>query len=81
MQFFGLWGTVFFAIGLLISAYLVVSKLLDSGFPLTNRPAFYLALTVMVIGSQLFLAGFLGELITRSAPERNSYPVEERLGF
>ena len=81
MQFFGLWGSVAFGIGLLISLYLVASKLLDSGFSLTNRPAFYLALTVMVIGTQLFLAGFLGELVTRSAPERNAYPVEERIGF
>ena len=81
MQFFGLWGSVAFGLGLLISLYLVVSKLLDSNFSLTNRPTFYLALTVMVIGTQLFLAGFLGELVTRSAPERNAYPVEERIGF
>ena len=81
MQFFGLWGSVFFAVGLLISLYLVVSKFLDSDFSLTNKPAFFLALAVMVIGSQLFLAGFLGELVTRSAPERNNYPVEERVGF
>ncbi len=81
MQFFGLWGSVSFGVGLLISLYLVVSKLLDSGFSLTNRPAFFLALVVMVIGTQLFLAGFLGELVTRSAPDRNAYPVEERVGF
>lgn len=81
MQFFGLWGTFFFGLGLLISLYLVLSKLIDTSFPLTNRPAFYLALTVMVIGSQLFLAGFIGELVARSAPERNAYHIEERIGF
>jgi len=81
MQFFGLWGTCFFFIGFLMSGYLVVSKFIDSGFSLTNRPAFYIALAVMVIGAQLFLAGFVAELVSRSAAERNQYGVAERLGF
>jgi glycosyltransferase involved in cell wall biosynthesis len=80
MQFFGLWGTVFFFIGFVISIWLIASKLIDSSFALTNKPAFYLALAVMVIGTQLFLAGFMGELISRNAVDRNSYAVEERLG-
>lgn len=46
---------------------------------MTERPIFYLALLAMIIGSQLFLAGFLGELITRNAPERNQYLIEEKL--
>jgi glycosyltransferase involved in cell wall biosynthesis len=81
MQFFGLWGTFFFFIGFLMSGYLVVSKLMDSGFSLTNRPAFYIALAVMVIGAQLFLAGFVAELVSRTAADRNQYAVAERLGF
>jgi glycosyltransferase involved in cell wall biosynthesis len=81
MQFFGLWGSVAFFIGLVISIYLLVSKFIDREFALTNKPAFYLALTVMIIGTQLFLAGFLGELISRNSPERNSYLVEEKLGL
>ena len=81
MQFFGLWGTAFFFLGFLISGYLVVSKVLDSGYSLTNRPAFYLALAVMVIGVQMFLAGFVAELVSRNAVDRNQYAVEERLGF
>ena len=80
MQFFGLWGTVFFFIGFVISIWLIASKLIDNSFALTNKPAFYLALAVMVIGTQLFLAGFMGELISRNAVDRNSYAVEERLG-
>jgi glycosyltransferase involved in cell wall biosynthesis len=81
MQFFGLWGSVAFFIGFVISIYLLVSKFVDREFALTNKPAFYLALAVMIIGTQLFLAGFLGELISRNSPERNSYLVEEIAGF
>lgn len=62
-----------------MSIYLIISKLLISNFALTNRPAFFIALTVMIIGMQLFLAGFIAELIGRNAPERNSYLIESRL--
>jgi glycosyltransferase involved in cell wall biosynthesis len=81
MHFFGLWGTLFFLIGLGISVYLIVSKFIDPAFALTNRPGFYLALTALIIGMQLFLAGFIGELISRNAPGRNSYLVEKKTGF
>jgi len=46
----------------------------------TDKPHFYVALTSMVIGVQLFLAGFLGELISRSSQNRNNYKIEQRLG-
>ncbi|MGB4771788.1 MAG: glycosyltransferase family 2 protein [Chitinophagaceae bacterium] len=81
MQFFGLVGSLFFFLGFVFVSYLVVSKLLQPEFGVTNKPAFYLALTAMIIGSQFFLAGFLGELVTRNAPERNSYMIEERVGL
>ncbi len=45
----------------------------------TNSPYFYLALTAMILGTQLFLTGFLGELITRHAPDRNHYEIDEEL--
>ena len=80
MQFFGLWGTFFFFMGFLISAFLIVNKVIDNEYALTNKPAFYLALVTMVIGTQLFLAGFIAELVSRSAPERNAYAIEDRLG-
>ena len=80
MHFFGLWGTLCFLLGFGISIYLAVSKIIDSSNAITNRPAFYVALTVMIIGSQLFLAGFIGELISRSSPERNTYLIEEKAG-
>ena len=81
MQFCGLIGSLFFFLGFIFVSYLVVSKLLQPEFGVTNKPAFYLALTAMIIGSQFFLAGFLGELVTRNAPERNSYMIEERVGL
>jgi glycosyltransferase involved in cell wall biosynthesis len=81
MHFFGLWGTLFFLVGLGISLYLVVSKIMDSSFTLTNRPGFYLALTSLILGMQLFLAGFIGELISRNSPNRNSYIIEKKTGL
>jgi glycosyltransferase involved in cell wall biosynthesis len=81
MHFFGLWGTLFFLLGLGIAVYLIVSKFIDSSFALTNKPGFYLALTSLIIGMQLFLAGFIGELISRNSPARNSYLVEKKTGL
>ena len=81
MQFFGLLGTISFLIGFAISFYLLVSKILDTDFPITNRPAFYIALAIMIMGTQLFLAGFLGELISRNAHDRNNYNIESKLGI
>ena len=81
MQFFGLLGTLSFMIGFLISLYLIVSKILDVEFAITNRPLFYIALTIMVIGTQLFLAGFIGELVSRNANDRNSYNFDAKKGL
>jgi len=81
MQFFGLLGTLSFMIGFLISLYLIVVKIIDVEFAITNRPLFYIALTIMVIGTQLFLAGFLGELVSRNASDRNSYNIDSKKGF
>jgi hypothetical protein len=81
MHFFGLWVTLFFLAGLGISLYLVVSKIIDTSFALTNRPGFYLALTSVIIGMQLFLAGFIGELISRNSANRNTYLIETKTGL
>ena len=80
MQFFGLLGTISFMIGLTISLYLIVSKILNFEFPITTRPAFYIALTIMIIGSQLFLAGFIGEMISRTSTDRNNYNIKDKIG-
>lgn len=81
MHFFGLWGTVAFMIGFGIFTYLTISKFFFGGVGMTQRPIFYFAILAMIIGSQLFLAGFIGELITRNAPDRNSYLIEEKIGL
>lgn len=81
MHFFGLWGSVFFLIGIAFSIYLAVSKIIDFSYPITNRPGFYMALTSIIIGMQLFLAGFIGELISRNASGRNSYLIETKEGL
>lgn len=81
MHFFGLWGTLAFLFGLAITVYLIIMRLsVGPEFGLTRSVTFYLALTTMVIGTQFFLAGFIAELITRNATERNHYLIEERLG-
>lgn len=81
MHFFGLWGSVMFFIGF-IALVIVLSMKLASIFsgdlrPLvTNSPFFYISLTAMILGTQMFLAGFIGELISRNAPNRNNYKIE-----
>jgi glycosyltransferase involved in cell wall biosynthesis len=82
MHFFGAMGSIMFFIGFLTSIYLGVMKLwhVYSHVParlLTERPSFYIALTTMVMGTMLFLAGFLGELIARNSPIRNNYLIEK----
>ena len=84
MHFFGLMGTLTFLAGLVISIVVIASKLHAQALglpfrPVTSQPLFFLALTALIIGSQLFLAGFLGELISRNASERNHYFVDQRI--
>jgi len=82
MHFFGLWGTVFFLLGFLFTMWLIIAKIINpSESPLTNKPGFYIALTFLIIGMQLFLAGFVSELVARNAPGRNSYLIEEKAGL
>lgn len=84
MHFFGLGGSLMFIVGFIALAVVLVSKLIhictDTPAPLvTSRPYFFIALTAMVIGTQLFLAGFLAELIARQSQDRNDYKIEEEL--
>ena len=81
MHFFGLYGTLCFMIGFAMSAYLVVAKAMDKNVALTNRPSFYIALIVMVIGMQLFLTGFVAELISRNSSVRNEYLISDKIGL
>ena len=81
MQFFGLIGSLFFLIGLVSFGNIVFDKFMNPDFSVTNKPAFYIALVSMIIGVQLFLAGFVAELVNRSAVDRNTYLIEDKLGF
>ena len=84
MHIFGLLGSLMFILGFIAVIGVSMHKLyaMYSGQPyilVTDSPYFYLALTTMVLGTQLFLAGFLGELIARNSPERNKYQVEKEI--
>ena len=84
MHFFGLGGSLMFLVGFIALALGLISKLLHitSGTPaplVTDRPYFFIALTAMVIGTQLFLTGFLAELFARQSQDRNDYKIEEEL--
>ena len=79
MHFFGVIGTFIFFGGLGILAWLSADKILFNAIGIANRPAFYLGILMVIVGIQLFIAGFLGELISRSSSERNSYKITEIL--
>ena len=82
MHFFGLWGSVMFIICFLCVVFIGSSKLysLANGIParlVTDSPYFYLALVGMILGVQMFLTGFLGEIVSRNSQERNNYKIEK----
>ena len=84
MHFFGLWGSVMFLIGFIAVVAVGVMKLiaLSKGVPaplVTDTPYFYIALTMMLLGTQMFLSGFVGELVSRSNAERNKYHIAEEI--
>ncbi len=82
MHFFGLWGSVMFIICFLCVIFIGANKLysLTNGIParlITDSPYFYLALVGMILGVQMFLTGFLGEIVSRNSQERNNYKIEK----
>ena len=84
MHFFGLWGSVMFFICFIALVFVLSMKLISmfSGDlrPLvTNSPYFYISLTAMILGTQMFLAGFIGELISRNSSNRNNYKIESEI--
>lgn len=86
MHLFGTLGSLMFLIGLISVMIVGGNKLyhISNGLPhrlVTDSPYFYLALTSMIIGTQLFVAGFLGELISRNSEERNKYQIEKSLNI
>jgi len=86
MHLFGFLGTLMFIIGFIMAGYLGIAKLVAVHHGLraplvTDSPYFFIGLTVMVIGTLLFLTGFLGELINRNSSERNSYLIRDKVNF
>ena len=86
MHFFGLLGSLMFVLGFIAVAVVGAIKLWNmnhgnSYILVTDSPYFYLALVMMLLGSQLFLAGFVGELVVRNSPGRNDYEIDEELNI
>ncbi|NJX16241.1 glycosyltransferase family 2 protein [Tamlana crocina] len=83
MHLFGALGFIMFAIGFAFSAYLGIDKLFlnPGGRLITQRPQFYIALATMVIGTQFFVAGFLGEIVLRNKSDKKRYLIKEKLNL
>lgn len=81
MHFFGSIGTLMFSLGFLILAYLSISKIWWDKTGISSRPLFYFGILALIVGSQLFLTGFLAELVARSSSNRNHYHVTEASGI
>ena len=79
MHFFGVLGIAISLIGVLLMAYLSISKLFYQVAGIADRPAFFLGMLLIIVGVQLFIAGFIAELVSRSSSSRNSYKVETRI--
>jgi len=80
MHLFGLLGTLMFFAGFVILVYLTVTKIWFNAYGMTQRPLFYLGLLTVTLGAQLFLTGFIAELITRSSADKNPYLIEKTIG-
>lgn len=82
MHFFGVYGSLMFLLGGVVSVWLIVEKIIGLSNQIkvrevTDQPLFYLAILAMIIGTQLFTAGFLAEMISRSSSDRNNYHIAE----
>lgn len=81
MHFFGVVGILMFLIGFIIDGYLVWAKFFWQGYRMTERPLFYFGLLAMVMGMQMFSAGFVAEIVSRNSSRRNEYHIEKTLGL
>ncbi len=79
MHFFGTMGLLSFLFGFSILAYLSINKLMFYTYGITDRPLFFFGILLLIVGTQLFLTGFLAEMMARLSPQRNAYQVEKRL--
>jgi glycosyltransferase involved in cell wall biosynthesis len=81
MHLFGMLGMFLFTIGFVIAGILVYEKVFEAAYRMTERPLFYFGLLSMILGTQLFMTGFLAEMVARNSPERNHYLIETELGL
>ncbi len=81
MHFFGSLGSLSFFFGFVVLSYLSIAKIFFQQYKMTERPLFFLGLIAIIFGTQLFLTGFLAELVSRSANERNSYLIENEINL
>ncbi len=81
MHFFGVIGSLLFLLGFIIAGYLVWGKFFWQGYRMTERPLFYFGLLAMVMGMQMFSAGFVAEMISRNSSRRNEYLIEKTIGL
>jgi len=81
MHFFGTLGILFFLVGFGILTYLSVLKYSQNIFRISDRPVFFFGILTLIVGAQLFLTGFLAELISRSGPHRNRYRISDTIGI
>lgn len=79
MHFFGSLGVLFFFVGFVILFWLTYAKYAFNQYQMTDRPLFFLGLLAVIFGSQLFLTGFLGDIVSRNSPIRNEYQIEEQI--
>jgi len=80
MHFFGTLGTLFFFLGFVILVYLSIAKLIYEEYGIADRPLFFFGILTVIIGTQLFVTGFLAELVTRNSPTRNVYLIDKEIG-
>lgn len=87
MHFFGVIGTLFFLLGLFSTLYIIGEKVYYAWYlheatrDVVDKPSFYLALTALIVGSQMFLAGFIGELVSRNSQDRNHYGISTKINL
>ncbi len=81
MHFFGTFGSLTFFAGFIIAAYLAYTKFFMAAYKMTERPLFYFGLLAMLIGTQLFLTGFLAEMMSRNSPERGNYQIKSKINI
>jgi hypothetical protein len=81
MHLFGFFGTLFFVAGFVIAAVLAYGKFFLNEYHMTERPVFYFGLLAMILGTQLFVAGFLGEMIARNSQDRNNYLIDKKVNL